>query len=51
MEKEKSTTTTNYGCNEEYEGNDVDEDDQGEKDIFDEEGEGLREGKKNKKTL
>jgi hypothetical protein len=29
--------------NEEYEENDVDEDDQGEEDIFDDEGEGLRE--------
>jgi len=37
---------TNYGDNEEYEENDVDEDDQGEEDIFDEEGEGLREGGK-----
>ena len=44
MEKEKSTTMTNYGDNEEYEENDVDEDDQGEEDIFDEEGEGLCEG-------
>ena len=36
---------TNYGDKEEYEENDVDEDDQGEEDIFDDEGEGgLREG-------
>ena len=35
---------TNYGDNEEYEENDVDEDDQGEEDIFDDEDDGLREG-------